>query len=130
MSGEIFQVVLDNSFAIAIAGVVGYLLKNKFPKFNNQFIPVANFAVQFLGSLLLQIKPAEAASLKGIGDAASSVLLQSMFATVMASGAQSSLKATGRSFLGFLKQILLAKAADAVAKEQSKANGDPDKVSG
>lgn len=118
-----FSVVLDNSIAIAFATIVGYFLKNKFPKFNNQAIPVTNFAVQFLGSLILQIKPAEAASLSAVGAAAQSVLVQSLFATVVASGAQSSLKATGRTFLSFLKAILLQKAADAVAKEQAKEGG-------
>lgn len=129
MDHQIFQVVLDNSAALGAASIIGYFLKNK-TKFNNQAIPVMNFAIQFLGSLLLQIKPAEAASLSGVAGAAQGVLMQSVFATIMASGAQSSLKATSRTFLAILKQLLLSKAADAVAKEQEKAAGDPDRAGG
>jgi hypothetical protein len=127
---QVFSIVLNNGLALSIATFVGYMLKNKFPKFNNQAIPITNFAVQFLGALILQIKPADAASLNGVANAAQNVLLQSVFVTALASGAQSSLKATGRTFLAVLKKILLDMAAASVAKAGGQVAGDPDKASG
>jgi len=116
--------ILNQALAVGIALVVGYLLKNK-TSLNNQAIPIVNFLLQFFGRLALEIKPAEAGIFSVIGAAAYSVLFESAATTVLASGMQSSAKATGRTFLSVLKFILAQRAAAAAQKIADKTPPPP-----
>lgn len=112
-----------NPLALAIAVGLGWLLKNKWKSFNNQFIPLANFAVLFLGKLLLEASPAEAGVFSFLGHVGLSVAdlaYQSAAEAVIASGAQSSAKATGRAALKLLRLNLLAKIVALAEKAAEK----------
>lgn len=103
--------LVQQGIGVALALVVGFWLKNK-TQFNNQAIPVFNFVLQFIGRLVLEIAPAQAGifgSLKDIGLGVADIAFQSAISSVLASGGQSSAKATGRLALAFLKGAILEK---------------------
>lgn len=113
------------ALAIALAVIVGWVLKNK-TKVSNQAIPVINFALQFLGRLLLELAggtPAEASVFSALGKAGKSVgdlAWASLATTIVATGGHSSVKATGRAAFQLLKLALLDKLVAAAAKEAEK----------
>src|SRR5690349_9557492 len=108
--------------AIGAALILGWILKNKTP-FSNQAIPIANALILFLSKLVLNISPAEAGVfgvLGHVGASVGSIAYQSVVQAVIASGAQSSAKATGRVASSLLKLALLDKLVGAASKEAAK----------
>lgn len=114
-----------NPVGYAIALALGWVLKNK-TSISNQAIPIINFAVQFLGVVLLALvgpTPAEAGVFGFLGKAGNSLLpfvLEAAVNTVAASGTQSGAKATGRVMWAFLKRGLLIKGVEIAVKEAEK----------
>lgn len=115
------------SLPVALALGFGWLLKNVVFKNRaeklNQLIPVINFAALFIGRLLFEVQPAEAGVfgfLGGLGKGVAEMAYQSAVEAVIASGAQSSAKATGRAALKLLKLALLDKLIGAAEKEAVK----------
>jgi len=114
-----------NPIGYAFALALGWFLKNK-TKVSNQAIPLINFAVQFLGAVLLAIagpSPAEAGVFGSLGKVGNSLLpfvLDAVVNTVAATGTQSGAKATGRVVWAFLKRGLLIKGVEIAVKEAEK----------
>lgn len=111
-----------NPIGYAIALALGWILKNK-TSVSNQAIPIINFAIQFLGLLLLQVQPAEAGVFGFLGKVGSGILpfaLEAVVNTVAAAGTQSGAKATGRVAWEFLKKSLLIKGINIAVKEVEK----------
>lgn len=106
----------------SVALILGWFLKNK-TKVSNQAIPLINFAVQFLGAVLLQIQPAEAGvfgALGKLGEGLLPIALEAVVNTVAATGTQSGAKATGRVLGYAFKQGILAKLLEKLSKEAEK----------
>lgn len=98
-----------NPIAVVIAMVVGSVLKNfvwKTDPQRRQVIPFINLAVLFLGKVALEISPAEAGVLNAVGGYVGGQLWplfwHSALESLLASGVQSSGKASGR----YLKSLL------------------------
>ena len=111
-----------NPLGYGLALMIGWFIKNR-TNVSNQAIPVINFAIQFLGLLLLQVQPAEAGVFGFLGKAGSSILpfaLEAVVNTVAAAGTQSGAKATGRLAWAFLKRGLLIKGIEVAVKEAEK----------
>ena len=85
--------------------------------------PKSGLAALFTGKLLLDVSPADAGVFGFLGHIGSSVAglaYQSAVEAIIASGAQSSAKATGRVALKLLKLSLLDKLIGAAEKEAVK----------
>lgn len=113
-----------NPIGYAFALALGWFLKNR-TKVSNQAIPVINFAVQFLGAVLLAIAqpPAEAGVFGVLGKVGNGLLpfaLDAIVNTVAATGTQSGAKATGRVAWSLFKKSLLVAGIQIAAKEADK----------
>lgn len=115
------------SLPVALALGLGWLLKNVVFKNRaeqlNQLIPAINFVALFAGRLLFEVQPAEAGVfgfLGKLGVGVAGIAYQSAVESIIASGAQSSAKATGRVALKLFKLALLGKAIEAAEKEAVK----------
>ena len=96
---------------LALAWGIGWVLKNK-TDWSNQAIPVLNIALQFLGRIMLEIKPAEASVFSDVLSGAKNILIESAYTTLLATGFHSGGKASGRFFLNILKKVVLNRLSE------------------
>lgn len=123
MDAELFQMLVNIGAGTVLAWGTGWFLKNRAPWFDNQYIPMLNLVLQFVTRLVLEVSPAEAGvfgSLKSVLSGVGDIAFQSAVSTVLASGGQSSAKATGRAAFKLFKLMILDRLVSAAAKEAEK----------
>lgn len=118
---------MDQNFlalAVPAAMLVGYFLKQN-PKVKNGSIPFINFALSFLGQLVMEVGVANAGVFDGaLAKSIGQMLVQSALITVLSTGSHSTLKNSWQvlrdSFLAQAKERAAEAAMKAAAEAEAK----------
>ena len=111
---------------VIMALLAGYGIKKWIPNtiINNKFIPIANFILQFLGQLLIAVKPAEAGVFNGaFAQTLAQIAVQAGLVTLLATGSHSTAKNTWQYFRQRALEAAQAKAAEALEKAAAPKGG-------